>query len=112
MKSEELIQYLKAYMAANNITYDEMGKKLGVGKSTISGWINDDREPKADHAFRIQELVLGSEQKFVLISDEDMAKLTMKDITTLREIAKLMIFFNESHSKAKEEAKEKEENSD
>lgn len=102
MKSEELIQYLKAYMAANNFSYDEMARKLGVGKSTLSGWINDNREPKADHAFKIQDIVLGSEQKFVLISEEDMAKLTMKDITLLRYIAQLMIYYNESHKQAAE----------
>lgn len=44
---------ITAAREAKGMTMDELGKKVGVGKSAISRWESDKRIPRIEHLFRL-----------------------------------------------------------
>ena len=48
---------ITAAREAKGMTMEELGKKVGVGRSAISRWESDKRTPRVEHLFRLSVLL-------------------------------------------------------
>ena len=48
---------ITAAREAKGMTMEELGKKVGVGRSAISRWESDKRTPRIEHLFRLSVLL-------------------------------------------------------